>query len=1482
MGVELSAGEFEDFLQDLQVDDDGKIDLKSVVGKMKDFTGEKVNTRDVKNILENMGIRVSDTECEKLLESLPVDGDKVFQNQVLRSLKSFNGGKVNVNNLNQVLGSMEIHLKNKELKNLIQQQSVDADGNVSLKNVINDVNRITGEKVNVKDVKNILEDIGIELPPNKCSELVQNLDVDDDGYTFENRLFDGVKSYKGAKIDINNVENILKHMEIKIPDALLKDLVKNLPVDDSGKTDVYKLLQEINKFTGGEFEAKYAQKVLRNVGIELTDREYEELLKTLPVTEYGNVYRSALLDHMKWFPGGKCSISKMDGILEDMGYDLEYEEMEDLKNNMQTDGEKVKLTEMMETVALYTGNKIAVNEIGYALKHMGIELTPKELWELLRSLPITSDGKVYWNRLLRGLKSFHRGRALGNKLETILESMEYGLEKNEVEDMRNLLKVDEDGKVTLNSLFNTANLYSGIKINASDTQIFLENVGIELTNTESQELLETMPLDENKRVYKNRLMDGVKTYGGGEVHVDRIDDALEHLGFLLEDKEIEEICKQLPIEDERRLNLKSLIGEVYNFLDDGTVDLDMVLDEGALFTGKKIDTDNIKDFLENIGITLKEDKSMQLLNNLPTDAKGRVYKNRLMKELESLDGIKVSPEKMENFVKNLGIDLKEKEIKALKTHLLLDDKKKISFNVLMDKLKKITGEKIHAADVKNTVENMGIEITNKEHKKLLKTLPFSANKKVFRKDIVDSVKSFIGGKVNVSDLKNVLRNIGFKLESKEMKDLVTHLPLTEDKKIDLDVLMDVAKSFSGEKIHVKDIKNMLENLGIKLTEQEEWKLLKNLPICRDGTVYKKRVLEGLRLFKEKKVPVRNLENLVEDMELEVKDDDYVDLRNHLPADENQMVYFNDEMDEAKTFTASGKAYKSRLIKEVKTLKEPQVRFKNIEPLLEDLGIRVKNEELEELMACIPTNIDRTVYLNDLVDSINYIKGNTVDIQNLEKFLARRGIWLTKEEMKDLLVYLLFDRNGKVAVDSIVEGVKKLKSKRMSLHKLIRSASDLRDRVSGHMAVSDVKPKLKLKPLKVPVFHVRRENDLPGSPQHQSYHKEKKLNPAQMEAFHDAYNFFNKDKTGCIDLHGLMCTLSKLGMNVNKYDIYAELKLADPDRDGKVNFADFMKVLTDKERFLKAVVPSKKICLELTATPGIILFEILSKLVETSALPRKTIMEIVSYFRKKFQDASAEIWNPYGKGKFKPEMCTSPNTSTAAFANAARAAIMKEKDLFKFLEELKRCSLPTKSPYSKIPIFPLFPNVDGVVMGKPPKDLQKLELLRRKEPLDFFEDYFFHKKDWKAQAAHIKPVNSASGYPDEILAIDHLFKKKHNWTLPDAVAIKPHVKKATETYHLGIAVEHRKDMLNFWRKIRGDLVGLETGSETFYDTFSTYSWSWNVCQELLSPKDLRLHDACMNRNPSSHSSAFSSASDINEGDIETGRKRKRKGFKGFRQ
>ena len=43
-----------------------------------------------------------------------------------------------------------------------------------------------------------------------------------------------------------------------------------------------------------------------------------------------------------------------------------------------------------------------------------------------------------------------------------------------------------------------------------------------------------------------------------------------------------------------------------------------------------------------------------------------------------------------------------------------------------------------------------------------------------------------------------------------------------------------------------------------------------------------------------------------------------------------------------------------------------------------------------------------------------------------------------------------------------------------------------------------------------------------------------------------------------------------------------------------------------------------------------------------------------------------------------------------------------------------------------------------------------------------------------KAANIKPFDPVSGYPSDILAIDQILKKKQNWTVTDAAAIKQHV------------------------------------------------------------------------------------------------------------
>ncbi|XP_078298199.1 uncharacterized protein LOC144615201 [Panthera onca] len=146
------------------------------------------------------------------------------------------------------------------------------------------------------------------------------------------------------------------------------------------------------------------------------------------------------------------------------------------------------------------------------------------------------------------------------------------------------------------------------------------------------------------------------------------------------------------------------------------------------------------------------------------------------------------------------------------------------------------GGEVDVKDVKAILKNMGIEFTDKERLKLLKNLPFNDDNKVFKNRLLDGVKSLKGGKVNMNNLGTVLNNLGIKLADTELKDLAENMHVGVDEKIPLETLMENITDFTGEKIESSELKNVLGNLGIELTDKELEKLLKILPI--DGESYK--------------------------------------------------------------------------------------------------------------------------------------------------------------------------------------------------------------------------------------------------------------------------------------------------------------------------------------------------------------------------------------------------------------------------------------------------------------------------------------------------------------------------------------------------------------------------------------------------------------------------------------------------------------------
>ncbi|KAL1779047.1 EF-hand calcium-binding domain-containing protein 13 isoform X2, partial [Sigmodon hispidus] len=85
------------------------------------------------------------------------------------------------------------------------------------------------------------------------------------------------------------------------------------------------------------------------------------------------------------------------------------------------------------------------------------------------------------------------------------------------------------------------------------------------------------------------------------------------------------------------------------------------------------------------------------------------------------------------------------------------------------------------------------------------------------------------------------------------------------------------------KIGVDDIKTLLENMGLEYKDEEFSKLMENLQFDGDGKIYQHRLLEKVKSLKGGKVSPGNLKTLMDSLGVRLKDNEFKDLVQNLPA-----------------------------------------------------------------------------------------------------------------------------------------------------------------------------------------------------------------------------------------------------------------------------------------------------------------------------------------------------------------------------------------------------------------------------------------------------------------------------------------------------------------------------------------------------------------------------------------------------------------------
>nr|XP_051681032.1 EF-hand calcium-binding domain-containing protein 13 isoform X25 [Oryctolagus cuniculus]XP_051681033.1 EF-hand calcium-binding domain-containing protein 13 isoform X26 [Oryctolagus cuniculus] len=1000
VGIKLTESELKDLAENLTVDANGKVNLHKLIDGVKALTGGVIDISDVENILGNMGIDLTEKERLKLLKNLPADADgKIYQNRLMSGLKSLKGGTIDVNKLHTVLGNMGMRLTEKELKDLTQKLSVDGDGKVNLKSMMDEVKNFSGKKVHICDLQSLLKNMGIELTDTECLELKKTLPTDAAGEVFQNRILDGVKSLKGGMVNINDLNKVLGNMGIKLTVKELEDLTKNLPVNANGKTVLSKLIDEVQAVTGEDVDIDDVKDVVENMGIELTEKECMELVEKLSAYADRKIFQNRLLEGLKALKGGKIDVNKLDTVLGNMGMSLTDKELEELTQGLpvNVDG-KVDMKKVMNKAKTFTGEKIDINNLEKALENMGIKLSERELTKLKITLPVSDDGKVRQNRVLKGVKSLKRGKVDINNLGPLLENMDIKLTEKELIQLRDGLPIEADGRVDLNKIMDRIKAITGGKVDVNDVKSVLENMGIELKDEEFLELLKNLPLDDDEKIFQNRLLESVKSLKSGNVSVNNLKPILDNMGIKLKDNELKDLTQNLPVGVDKKISLETLMNKL------------------KIFTGEKVDSSGLKSTLRDLGIELTDKEQEKLLETLSTDASGKIYQKRLLKALKSLEGGKVHVNNLDNTLERLGIELTEKELTKLSENLQVDVTGKTDLKEVMDRVKATTGGEIDARDVKTVLSNMGIEFTDEEHLQLVKNLPVNDENKIFKSRLLEAVKSLKGGKVNVNNLDTILDNLGIKLSNTELKDLTQNMQVDVDKKIPLEALMEKVKDFTGKKIDSSDIRNVLGNLSIELTEKELEKLLKTLPVNDAGKVYYNRLLKSIKSLKEGKIKKNNLHSTLKSIGIKLTEEELAELSKNLHADENENVELHDVMKEIKAITG-------------------KVDIKNLETILGNMGVKLTKQELESLTQSLPVSADKKVALKTLENEVKAFIGEKIDSDDIQNILKNMGIELTDKEQKHLLKALPIDANGKVFRNKLLKEVKNNKGGKVNVNYL---------------------------------------------------------------------------------------------------------------------------------------------------------------------------------------------------------------------------------------------------------------------------------------------------------------------------------------------------------------------------------------------------------------------------------------------------------------
>ncbi|XP_026538577.1 EF-hand calcium-binding domain-containing protein 13 [Notechis scutatus] len=857
--------------------------LKDTIQAINNIKENKVSLKDLKTTLQNMGIYLYPQEFEDLIQMIAADREgkvdigqvikKVFKlkrfsdievlNYVIEIIDQFKETKLNVSEVENSFSNIGIHLNKSELMQVTEILSDAAGETVDVKELISAMNETRRFKnytavldcvlalrlikehqaARLKLETETLRTIDLPMANQVIGQALRSANITETGQAkFNNFLrilmrnpqlktsaalevgFDILAKMKNERIEFTELQMLMQSFNINLPTEDMSEALAFCNVDDNNTLNLKEFIRNViytdtfvtrpelqliclalSKFEDDHFDLQTLQSSLDTMELFRANELLKEVMNIAKVDSYGKVNLEELIRVLTVIPEIPEATVLMD-----------------------------TLDAMHNTI----DQEININDLAKTLTTMGINLTPDEMQSLCNSVATTGeistyfnfsipayDGALNFNDIMKeiiGTESFVEIHALQNTFHTIhkivkeditkedfLDALEYlgsHLTPDDLQEVLAFASSDESGKVhgmEFLKILSSPTRISDIRALQNATKIFenpneekmtinqledtLENMGVDLPSSRFNEIIQTLNTDENDEIdFKEFLLALGETKDftemevlqhvitivdkmhGDQLYKNELQDTIGELGLHLTEEKIQEIFHDIDVDADGTVNLKDFLMTLpkMHYFRDSLAFQSAVVAFSKIKDGT-VDPGELESILDFLGVTLDTTELQNALKGTSIPGTGKF-------------GFK-------DFLVNVTTNERFSENSLHGTYSILC---------------RMNRDKVEIFQMKDLLAAIGITLTKEDMMEALKNMTVDSN-----------------GMVNLKEFMKML--------------LLTQRYSSAG---DMEKAVKTLKSIRQDKIEYEELDSIMCALGLQLSQDEIQKALEYVTTNTDGTL----------------------------------------------------------------------------------------------------------------------------------------------------------------------------------------------------------------------------------------------------------------------------------------------------------------------------------------------------------------------------------------------------------------------------------------------------------------------------------------------------------------------------------------------------------------------------------------------------------------------------------------------------------------------